>query len=124
MRLPAFRRSKPAGPVRCGAAPESPPLGSCAGPVSNDQGVRVMAFWDRVLIGLGLFCWAVLLLIGIVALVRDWLSERTRRRKAIAAVQRELASRRTWAPENVYRISGQFTYELEFTMRIIRPCSG
>lgn len=58
-----------------------------------------MAFWDRVLIGIGLFCWAVLVLIGVVALIRDWLSERTRRRKAIAAAQRELASRRTWVPD-------------------------
>lgn len=56
-----------------------------------------MGFWDRVLIGIGLLCWAVLLVIGVVALVRDWLSERTRRRKAIAAVQHELAIRRTQA---------------------------
>ncbi|MFC4859469.1 hypothetical protein [Actinophytocola glycyrrhizae] len=52
-----------------------------------------MAVVEHVLIGIGLVCWAVLLVIGAVALVRDWLSERVKRQKAIAAVQRELASR-------------------------------
>jgi hypothetical protein len=52
-----------------------------------------MAFVEQALIGIGLICWAVLLMIGAVALIRDWLSERAKRRKAIAVVQRELASR-------------------------------
>lgn len=52
-----------------------------------------MAFVEHVLIGIGLIYWAALLMIGAVALIQDWLSERAKRRKAIAAVQRELANR-------------------------------
>jgi hypothetical protein len=52
-----------------------------------------MLFVERVLIGIGLICWAALLVIGAGALIRDWLSERAKRRKVIAAVQRELANR-------------------------------
>lgn len=55
----------------------------------------MMAFWEHVLIGIGLISWAALFVIGAVAVIRDWLSERAKCRKAIAAVQRELANRRT-----------------------------
>jgi hypothetical protein len=58
-----------------------------------------MALLEPVLIGLGLSCLAVLLVIGAIALVQDWLSERAKTRRAIAAVRDEMASRRARAPQ-------------------------
>jgi hypothetical protein len=62
-----------------------------------------MLFMSRVMIGIGLVSWTALLVIGAVALARDWLSERANLRKAIDAVQHKLANRRTRMSTTVCR---------------------